>query len=83
MLPALELPFRATLRELLHDIVALNHVSRFGRIGLETLIYFELYQRSTNTTVEFICHASPLSFVDVESARLWGVANLLAGSFKK
>ncbi|OQV00807.1 Fungal specific transcription factor domain-containing protein isoform 3 [Cladophialophora immunda] len=80
--PPPQLPFRATLRGLLHQTVALQDVSRFGRLICAALIHYELCRGSTNEECE--SRKSILQTVSGSgSEQLLRLAADLADSFKR
>ncbi|OAP58394.1 hypothetical protein AYL99_07484 [Fonsecaea erecta] len=80
--PQPQLPFRATLRGLLHQNVALQEVSRFGRLVCAALIHYELCRGSSED--ESRSKKSILQLVNAGGTeQLLRLAADLADSFKR
>ncbi|KIW78673.1 hypothetical protein Z517_08511 [Fonsecaea pedrosoi CBS 271.37] len=80
--PPIQLPFRATLRGLLHQTIALRDVSRFGRLVCAALLHYELCRGSSSDEVEQRKSIAHL-FSDGGDEQMLRLAADLADSFKR
>ncbi|OAL33722.1 hypothetical protein AYO20_07060 [Fonsecaea nubica] len=80
--PPIQLPFRATLRGLLHQTIALRDVSRFGRLVCAALLHYELCRGSSSDEVEQRKSTAHL-FSDGGNEQMLRLAADLADSFKR